>query len=267
MKKVYNSAITTVSFLLTGLTQIVSGLANTTQILITGDFRTTNISSSDYQVSEPVHWGMAVLLMGTFLIEISVLNSLKKIFLAENIEQASRSHLHATIRSVAMAGCCSAMLRLENLTDPAQTGEIALGLLHPNFLFADLLLFSQIRRAIREVEQNGLVDNRELNTYTIVPLTKILMIICSGVLQAKKVAFKFYGADSGIDIEADSRIQFSSIFIILRIGIDFITKQITFTDVKSVMNDYNCCFFQQPIANHQQIQQNQNQLNQPLLQA
>lgn len=259
---------TSLTFILTGLIQTVSSLAETAQILITGNSSTTNNTSEGDQVFEPVHWSAAGLLIGAFLLEISVLNYSKKILQSENIEQATKNHIHSTIQTVAMVSCCTAALRLGNVISPLQTAEFGLGILHPNFLLADLLLFFRIRKAIRDeylgqAQARPVNDARVLDSYTIVPLLKVGMLLSSGITQVIKPSTEYCNQGGCISV---NRVQLSTFFILLRMAIDFPTKQIRTADIKDVIINYFYCFLprrRQPGAGVQQIQQNP--LNQPLI--
>lgn len=269
MKNVHSLITASLTFLLTNLIQTASGLAETAQIFITGNgSSTTNTTLDGGPVSDPVHWGVAGLFMGVSLLEISALNYSRKIWQSENIEQATKNYIHSTIHTVAMAGCCTTALRLGNVINPSQTAALGLGILHPNFLLADLLLFFRVSKAnseasLERAQRRPVSDVRVGGVYTLIPVLKIGMLLSSGIIQATRSSVE-YDYDQG-DISVN-RAQLSTIFILLRIAIDFPTKQVYLADIKDVVSSYFCCFLpcrQQPRAGAQQIQQDQ--LNQPLI--
>lgn len=268
MKNVRSLITASLTFLLNNLIQTVSGFTETAQILITGNGSTTNTTSDGGLVSNPIHWGLAGLFIGASLLEMSALNYSRKIWQSENIEQTTKNYIHSTIQTVAMAGCCTTALRLGNLINPLQTAEFGLGMLYPNFLLADFLLLCRTAKGIREenlrrAQGEPVNDVRRGDVRGI--YVKITILLISGIIQTKKSSVEIYNPTDGSYIMLN-RAKFSAMFLALYTIIDLFFQQVRFSDIKSVVTSYFCCFLpcrRQPIAGAQQIPQNP--LIQPLM--
>ncbi len=109
------------SFLAISLMETVSGLAQTTQILMTGYSSTTN------STSDSGSYGVGILSLGAAFLEMFALKYTKKIWQSENIEKATKNHIHVDYTDSGCSQLFYCRIKIGDIITKDQIAEFGFG--------------------------------------------------------------------------------------------------------------------------------------------